>query len=98
MSEATFLIDASIPIFRYYFSMPDHWTSRDGFGTAAVYGYTHWLRRLLLAERPSHIAACFDESLGTCFRHGLDPLYKSSRVAPDERLMVSHQDGVFRLV
>jgi 5'-3' exonuclease len=86
MSEAAFLIDASIPIFRYYFALPDHWTSRDGFGTAAVYGYTHWLRRLLLAERPSYIAACFDERLGTCFRHELDPIYKSSRVAPDEAL------------
>lgn len=86
MKDAAFLIDASIPIFRYYFSLPEHWLSRDGFGTAAVYGYTHWLKRLLLAERPQYIAACFDESLGTGFRHQLDPLYKSSRALPDEAL------------
>ena len=86
MNNAAFLIDASIPIFRYYFSLPEHWMSRDGVGTAAVYGYTHWLRRLLLAEQPRFIAACFDESLGTGFRHQLDPLYKSSRALPDEAL------------
>lgn len=86
MSGRAFLIDASIPIFRYYFSLPEHWVSCDGFGTAAVYGYTHWLRRLLLAQQPLHIAACFDESLGSGLRHQLDPLYKSSRVQADEAL------------
>jgi 5''-3'' exonuclease (including N-terminal domain of PolI) len=86
MSDTAFLLDASIPIFRYYFSLPENWVSRDGIGTAAVYGYTHWLRRLLLAEQPVFIAACFDESLGSGFRHQLDPAYKSSRALPDEAL------------
>ena len=81
-----YLIDASIAIFRFYFSLPARWTSRDGYGTAAVYGYTHWLRRLLLAERPVFIAACFDESIGSGFRHQLDARYKSRRAKPDDAL------------
>ncbi|MGD8175367.1 5'-3' exonuclease [Marinimicrobium sp. ARAG 43.8] len=81
------LIDASIYIFRYYFSLPDHWTSRhEGYGTGAVYGYSTFLLRLLEEERPRHLAACYDESLGQCFRNDLYPNYKISRPHPDEAL------------
>jgi len=42
------LIDASIYIFQYYFSLPDHWYSKkESWPTAAVYGYTAFLVRLL---------------------------------------------------
>jgi 5'-3' exonuclease len=82
-----FLIDASIYIFRYYFSMPDNWFSeREGYSTAAVYGYSTFLLRLLEKESPQIIAACFDESLGSCFRNQIYPDYKSSRALPDEPL------------
>lgn len=81
------LIDASIYIFRYYFSLPDHWFSREkGYGTGAVYGYSTFLLRLLEESRPSHLAACYDESLGQCFRNELYPDYKVSRAHPDEAL------------
>lgn len=81
------LIDASIYIFRYYFSLPDHWFSRDrGYGTGAVYGYSTFLLRLLERSRPSHLAACYDESLGQCFRNDIYPDYKISRPYPDEAL------------
>lgn len=79
------LIDASIYIFRYYFSLPDNWFSREGYATAAVYGYTTFLLQLL-ELKPPVIAACFDESLSTCFRNKLYPDYKSSRALPDEAL------------
>lgn len=32
------------------------------------------------------MAACFDESLGSCFRNRLYPDYKCSRVLPDDAL------------
>ncbi|WP_045860553.1 5'-3' exonuclease [Teredinibacter purpureus] len=80
------LIDASIYIFKYYFSMPDNWWSEDGSPTGAVYGYSYWLLRLLEANSPSKMAACFDESLGSCFRNTLYPNYKCSRALPDELL------------
>lgn len=80
------LLDASITIFQYYFSMPDHWYSREDYPTAAVYGYTTFLIRLLEQEQPGRIAACFDESLGTCFRNKIYPNYKISRPPADEAL------------
>jgi 5'-3' exonuclease len=81
-------IDASIYIFQYYFSLPDHWFSEtDQWPTAAVYGYTAFLLRLLKDQQPKRIAACFDESLSQCFRNAIYPAYKSSRALPDEALV-----------
>lgn len=81
------LIDASIYIFRYYFSMPDNWFSVEKhYGTGAVYGYSLFLLRLLEQQRPTHLAACYDESLGQCFRNEIYPDYKASRALPDEAL------------
>jgi 5'-3' exonuclease len=86
-SPPVLLIDASIYIFQYYFSLPDNWFSeKESYPTAAIYGYTAWLVRLLKAEQPKRIAACFDESLGQCFRNDIYPDYKSSRALPDEAL------------
>jgi len=83
--EATYLVDASIYIFRYYFALPPNWTSRAGYPTEAVYGFTNFLLELL-GRRPRHIACAFDESLGSCFRNELYPDYKCSRALPDEAL------------
>ncbi len=80
------LLDASIYIFRYYFSLPDHWFSREGYPTAAVHGYSSFLLSFLLEQQPPVMAACFDESLGSCFRNEIYPDYKSSRELPDEAL------------
>ena len=85
--KPSLLIDASIYIFQYYFAMPDNWLSKkDAWPTAAVYGYTCFLIRLLKEQRPERIAACFDESLGSCFRNQIYVNYKSSRALPDEAL------------
>ncbi|GAB3100523.1 5'-3' exonuclease H3TH domain-containing protein [Pseudomaricurvus hydrocarbonicus] len=80
------LLDASIYIFRYYFSLPDNWFSEDDYPTAAVYGYTAFLLNFLRQQRPQKMAACFDESLGSCFRNTLYPDYKCSRALPDDAL------------
>lgn len=84
--QPALLLDASIIIFQYYFSMPDNWYSKEDYPTAAVYGYTTFLLRLLKQENPKRIAACFDESLGTCFRNDIYPDYKVSRPPADEAL------------
>jgi 5'-3' exonuclease len=53
----------------------------------AVYGYTSFLLDLLERVGPArHLAAAFDESLGSCFRNDIYPDYKSSRELPDEAL------------
>jgi 5'-3' exonuclease len=81
-----YLVDASIYIFRPYFSLPERWRSEDGYPTQAVYGYINFLLKLLEQASPEFIAAAFDESLGRCFRNDIYPDYKSNRVLPDEAL------------
>lgn len=84
-----YLVDASIYIFRAYFSLPERWHSPEGYPLNAVYGYTSFLLDLLrkLGESNSHaLAVGFDESLGSCFRNAIYPAYKSSRELPDEAL------------
>jgi 5'-3' exonuclease len=81
------LIDASIYIFRAWFSLPDRWHTNHGMPLNAVYGYTRFLLDLMEGVYPSrHIAAAFDESLGSCFRNDIYPDYKASRELPDEAL------------
>ena len=86
MMKTCFLVDASIYIFRYYFSLPDAWNASNGRPTSAVYGFALWLLKLLKNENPSYIAVCFDESLSTCFRNKIYPEYKINRLLPDEDL------------
>lgn len=81
------LIDASIYIFRAYFSLPDRWHSPDGRPLNAVYGYASFLVDFLGRTKPGdYCAAAFDESLGSCFRNDIYADYKASRVLPDEDL------------
>ncbi len=81
-----YIIDASIFIFRYYFSMPSNWFASNGRPTETVYGYALWLLKFLVRESPKNVVACFDESLGSCFRNDIYPDYKSSRAFPDDDL------------
>ncbi|WP_444942215.1 5'-3' exonuclease H3TH domain-containing protein [Microbulbifer sp. ZKSA004] len=81
----SYLIDASVYIFRYYFALPPNWESRSGYSTEAVYGFTNFLLDML-ARQPGYIACAFDESLGSCFRNEIYPDYKCSRALPDEAL------------
>ncbi len=83
---ATCLVDASIYIFQYYFSLPPNWTARNGHSTEAVYGFTTFLLKLKEHYDPQRIAMCFDESLGQGFREEIYPDYKASRALPDEAL------------
>ncbi|MCV6625548.1 MAG: flap endonuclease [Cellvibrionaceae bacterium] len=80
------LIDASIYIFQYYFSLPPNWTASNGLSTEAVYGFATFLLKLREQTQPKRVGVCFDESLGTSFREALYPEYKSSRALPDEAL------------
>ena len=85
MSRALFLVDASIYIFRAYFSIPDNFCSKSGEVVNAVYGYTHFLLDLL-ESKPTYISVAFDKSLNRCFRNEIYPAYKANRVLPDENL------------
>ena len=88
MSEdRIYLIDASIYIFRAWFSMPDRWHTEDGMPLNAVYGYTGFLLDFFSrVGLEAKVGVAFDESLGTCFRNDIFPGYKASRELPDEAL------------
>ncbi len=85
-SEALYILDASIFIFKYYFTMPERWFASNGRPTETVYGYALWLYRFLRDQQPNKMVACFDESLTSCFRNDIYADYKSSRELPDDNL------------
>ena len=80
-----YLIDASIYIFRAWFSLPERLTSPAGEPVNAVHGFAGFLAGFLAEARPAHVAVVFDESLTTSFRNDLYPDYKANREpAPPE--------------
>jgi 5'-3' exonuclease len=86
-SQRAWLIDASIYIFRAWFSMPDRWHTDSGQPVQAVYGYSQFLLDFIDKTGDAFYgAAAFDESLGSNYRNDIYPAYKSSRELPDEPL------------
>ena len=85
MTEPLYLVDASIYIFRAYFSIPDTFVDSRGEPVNAIYGYTNFMLDLL-EQQPQYISFAFDESLNTCYRNDIYPAYKANRDLPDENL------------
>ena len=81
----TYLIDASIYVFRAWFTIPDDMTDPEENPVNAVYGFTRFLGDFLEREKPDYVAAAFDVSLTTSFRNEIYPDYKANREpAPPE--------------
>lgn len=84
MAAPLYLIDASIYIFRAWFSMPQTVIGADNQPANALYGYLDFLTRFIDEARPRHIVAVFD-GRGKSFRKDIYPKYKSNRdPAPPE--------------
>jgi 5'-3' exonuclease len=80
-----YLIDASVYIFRAYYSMPDDMVDREGNPVNALYGFSRFLGDFMEQVTPEYIAVAFDESLTTNFRTSIYPEYKANRdPAPDD--------------
>jgi len=83
--QPVYLVDASMYIFRAWFSMPDQFEDAAGRPTNAVYGFARFLCELLEQTDAREIAVAFDESLTTSFRNEIYPDYKANRdPAPEE--------------
>jgi 5'-3' exonuclease len=80
-----YLVDASIYIFRSYYSIPPNFHAANGELINAVYGYTQFLLDLIDRE-PEYISVAFDESLVSCYRNEIYPDYKANRDLPDANL------------
>lgn len=80
-----YLVDASIYLFRAWFSVSDEFANARGEPTNAVYGFTGFLCSLLEQAESAHIGIAFDESLTTSYRNEIYPAYKANREpAPPE--------------
>jgi len=83
--QPVYLVDASIYIFRAWFSISDEFANSAGEPTNAVYGFTGFLCSLLEQTKAEHIGVAFDESLSKSYRNEIYPEYKANRdPAPEE--------------
>ncbi|HVN43064.1 MAG TPA: 5'-3' exonuclease H3TH domain-containing protein [Steroidobacteraceae bacterium] len=74
-----YLVDASVFIFRAYYSVPVDLVDPDGQPVNAVHGFGRFLGDLIERESPRHIAVAFDESLEQSYRNEIYPAYKANR-------------------
>ena len=83
--QPVYLVDASIYIFRAWFSISDEFANSAGEPTNAVYGFSGFLCSLLEQTNAEHIGVAFDESLSKSYRNEIYPEYKANREpAPEE--------------
>jgi DNA polymerase I len=81
-----YLVDASVFIFRAYYSVPINLTDSDGNPVNALHGFARFIGDLIEREKPAHLGVAFDESLTTSFRNKLYPAYKANREPAPEDL------------
>ena len=74
-----YLIDASVYIYRAYYSMPDDMVDDEGNPINALYGFCRFLGDFMEKIQPTHIAVLFDESHTSSFRTDIYPEYKANR-------------------
>ncbi len=80
-----YLIDASVYVFRAYYSMPDDMVDNDGNPINALYGFCRFIGDFMEKVTPEYVAVAFDESLTSSFRTQIYPEYKANRdPAPPE--------------
>jgi DNA polymerase I len=80
-----YLVDASVYVFRAYYSMPPDMVDRDGHPAHATFGFARFLGDLIERAKPQWMAVAFDESLTSSFRNKIYPAYKANRdPAPED--------------
>ena len=80
-----YLIDASVYVFRAYYSMPEDMVDDNGNPVNALYGFCRFIGDFMERVTPEYIAILFDESMTESFRTEIYPEYKANRdPAPPE--------------
>jgi len=85
-TPTVYLIDASIYIFRAWFSVPDSMRGDNGEPVNAVYGFCRFLTEFVERKNASHVGIAFDENLTQSFRNDIYPNYKMNRELPPDAL------------
>jgi 5'-3' exonuclease len=86
-----YLIDASVYVFRAYYSMPPDMADCDGHPAHATFGFARFLGDLIERAQPRYIAVAFDESVSTSFRNQIYPAYKANREPPPADLKLQFE-------
>ncbi len=86
VQPTAYLIDASIYIFRAWFSVPDSMRGENGQAVNAAYGFCRFLTEFVERSDAQYVAVAFDESLTQSFRNDIYPQYKMNRELPPEDL------------
>ena len=86
-----YLIDASVYVFRAYYSMPPDMRDGEGNPVHALYGFARFIGDLLERVRPEYIAVAFDASLSSSFRNQIFPPYKAHRDAAPLDLLLQFE-------
>lgn len=87
--ERIYLLDAYALIYRsYYAFMGRPMRNRQGMNTSAVFGFTKFLRDIIIKEHPQYLGVAFDPKGGT-FRNELFPAYKANRSETPEDIIVA---------
>jgi 5'-3' exonuclease len=89
--EPVWLIDASIYVFRAWFTWPDDLKDANGNPINAVLGFMDFVYNLLQQENPQIIGFAFDESLQTSHRNDIYPDYKANRQSAPANLKYQFQ-------
>jgi 5'-3' exonuclease len=80
-----YLIDASVYVFRAYYSMPDDMVDDAGNPINALYGFCRFIGDFMEQVTPEYVAVMFDQSMTESFRTEIYPQYKANRdPAPPE--------------
>jgi len=80
-----YLIDASVYVFRAYYSIPEDMVDDNGNPINALYGFCRFIGDFMEQVTPEYVAVLFDESLTDSFRKEIYPEYKANRdPAPPE--------------
>ena len=85
------LIDASVYVFRAYYSMPPDMRDAEGNPVHALYGFARFLCDLIERAQPEYLAVAFDASLSTSFRNQIYPPYKANRDPAPPDLMLQFE-------
>ena len=80
-----YLIDASVYVFRAYYSIPEDMVDENDNPINALYGFCRFIGDFMEQVTPEYVAVLFDESLTDSFRKEIYPEYKANRdPAPPE--------------
>ena len=80
-----YLIDASVYVFRAYYSIPEDMADDNNNPINALYGFCRFIGDFMEQVTPEYVAVLFDESLADSFRKDIYPEYKANRdPAPPE--------------